>query len=90
MFDHLQACPHCPHYITDQDRCHIYNDTSWINRRGGCPTFPFREVPKQRGEYVNGKIVSGTQRPGQQKQRKPDRKYENRKSKAKYGSRSVA
>jgi hypothetical protein len=37
--------------------------------------FPYREIPRSRGEYVNGVIVSGKNRPGQQKQKKDDRKY---------------
>jgi len=75
--DHLQACPHCPNFATFGIAigCSIYKNTSWINRRGGCPAFPFRDIPRSRGEYVDGKIVSGNRRPGQQKQKTDDRKY---------------
>jgi hypothetical protein len=80
--NHLMACTHCPKY---SEGCTIYNDTSWVNRIGGCPSFPFREIPRVAGEYVDGKIVSGNMRPGQQKQKKADRSYDNKKSKRKYG-----
>jgi hypothetical protein len=82
--DHLRACPHCPKY-KDPGGCHIYGDITWVNRRGGCPGFPYREIPRSRGEYVNGEIVSGSQRPGQQKQKVNDKTYNNAKSKRKYG-----
>ena len=97
--NHTQACPYCDKFKVERQRrtqddghyyyinktygCTIYEDTSWINRRGGCPMFPYRAVPKSRGEYVDGVIISG-KRVGQQHQKRHDRKYENRKSKRKY------
>jgi hypothetical protein len=51
----------------------------------GCPVFPYRDLPKQGNmEYVDGKIVAGVHRPGQQKQKRDDRKYENRKVRRKF------
>jgi hypothetical protein len=38
-------------------------------------------------EYLEGEIVTGKHRPGQQKQKKADRKYENRRARRKYGRR---
>jgi hypothetical protein len=89
--DHLQACPHCPHFVQFgiSIGCSKYKDTSWVNRRGGCPGFPYREIPRNRGEYVDGQIVAGKQRPGQQKQKVADRKYDNRKANRKYGSKNI-
>ncbi|MHA2068769.1 MAG: hypothetical protein ACXABY_30765, partial [Candidatus Thorarchaeota archaeon] len=60
----------------DRMGCGIYGggDLSWINRRGGCPHFPYRQIPRSRGEYLDGEIVSGG-RVGQQKQSVNDRKY---------------
>lgn len=87
--NHLQACGHCPKYdhgdgtTKTHTGCSIYADVTWVNRIGGCPVFPYRAVPKSRGEYVDGVIISG-KRVGQQHQKRLDRKYENRKSKRKY------
>jgi hypothetical protein len=61
--DHLQACGHCP----DHDPlggCNKYLNTSWINRRGGCPAFPLRDLPEAMIKRV-----------GQQKQKHSDRAY---------------
>jgi hypothetical protein len=86
--DHLQACGHCPKYGNIEEMscdgvvyiipgCTIYNNATldWVNRRGGCPGFPYRDIPRSRGEYLDGRIVAGNHRPGQQKQKKDDRKY---------------
>ena len=73
MNKHLQACPYCDKHI--DGGCTIFTDVSWVERLGGCPAFPYREVPRSRGEYMDGKIISGNQRPGQQKQKHDDRKY---------------
>jgi hypothetical protein len=77
--DHLQACPHCPNFevLTQKGmtfyECRIYADTSWVNRIGGCPAFPYRELPTYLS-YVDGRII-GRGRIGQQKQKHNDRKY---------------
>jgi len=68
MLDHLQACGYCPHIIPDfkesvNTACTKYTDLSWVNRRGGCPMFPERELPVGRG------------RVGQQKQKHQDKSY---------------
>jgi hypothetical protein len=85
--DHLQACSHCDKYgiieevacdgeVHDVPGCTIYSNATldWVNRRGGCPHFPYRQIPRSRGEYLDGEIVSGG-RVGQQKQSVNDRKY---------------
>lgn len=84
--DHLQACPHCPKFIQFgiSVGCSMYKDVSWVNRRGGCPGYPFRSVPKLRGEYVDG-VIMKTGRVGQQHQKRHDRKYDNRKVSRKFG-----
>lgn len=64
--DHTQACPYCPKYIKEADNCKMYPyefEVSWINRRGGCPYFPERDMPAWKG------------RVGQQKQKHNDRTY---------------
>lgn len=81
--NHLLACGHCPKY---DNGCTIYRDISWVNRRGGCPSYPYRDLFRGM-EYLDGAIVTGKARPGQQKQKKNDRKYENKKSSRKYGYR---
>jgi hypothetical protein len=80
--DHLEACGYCPK--DSEAGCGIYPDTSWVNRRGGCPHFSYRQIPRSRGEYLDGKIVSGG-RVGQQKQSVNDRSYNNSKSRRKFG-----
>lgn len=70
--DHLQACQVCKFFNEDWT-CSVYRDTDWVNRRGGCPMLSYREVPRAYGVYVDGVIVKGNQRPGQQKQKKADR-----------------
>jgi hypothetical protein len=96
--DHTQACPYCPKmvrlrdpqgYQLDRYVCSVYIDErSWINRRGGCPQFPLRTLPPGL-EYVDGEIMTTKQRKGQQKQKRVDRKYDNAKSKRKFGQRSI-
>ncbi len=81
--NHEMACPYCPKY---DGGCTIYRDISWVNRRGGCPSFPFRELTRLM-EYVDGEIVTGKNRPGQQKQKKADRKYDSTRARRKYGRR---
>ena len=60
--NHLQACPHCKDF--SDTGCTVYPDTSWVNRRGGCPNFPLRDLPETMKKRV-----------GQQKQKFEDRKY---------------
>ncbi len=71
--DHLEACGHCPKYgdivvrvfvDTVHKGCTAYTDTSWVNRRGGCPMFPLRDIPETMKKRV-----------GQQKQKHQDRSY---------------
>jgi hypothetical protein len=71
--NHLQACGYCDKYV--DGGCSVFTEVDWVDRRGGCGMFPYREIPRSRGEYVSGRIVSGKNRPGQQKQKKDDRKY---------------
>lgn len=95
--NHLQACEYCPNYgVIDEVECDgevyktygctIYSNAilEWVNRRGGCPSFPFRDLPRHM-EYLDGNIVTGNKRPGQQKQVKSDRKYDNNKVKRRHG-----
>jgi hypothetical protein len=82
MNDHLQACPHCDKFVQHGIAvgCSAYRDTSWVNRRGGCPHFPYRELPARSGlSYIDGKIV-GRGRVGQQKQAHQDRSYSGKNS----------
>jgi hypothetical protein len=44
--------------------CRIHVDTSWVNRRGGCGSFPERDLPETFKKRV-----------GQQKQKHSDRSY---------------
>jgi hypothetical protein len=70
MLDHLIACTHCPKYLDYGAGiwdCSVYTDLSWVNRRGGCPMFPERDMT---GSPSLRKI-----RAGQQKQKHEDRKY---------------
>lgn len=68
--NHLEACPYCPKF---SGRCTIYEDTSWVNRRGGCSMLPERDMPQSYG------------RVGQQKQKHQDRSYTSKnEGKAKY------
>ena len=83
MLDHLRACPHCPKYGGSYGECTAYQNLRMASLYG-CPLFPYREIPRLRGEYLDGKIVSGVHRPGQQKQKKADRTYNNAKSKRKF------
>jgi hypothetical protein len=67
--DHLQACGHCPYIIPDfvesvNTACTVYTDLSWVNRRGGCPMFPERDLPEAMKKRV-----------GQQKQKHNDKSY---------------
>ena len=73
--NHLQACPECPKYSEDflAGGCTIYDDVSWVNRRGGCGMFPSRELLPGMS-YLDGKITRKG-RSGQQKQKHEDRKY---------------
>ena len=101
--NHLRACEYCPRYGEIEEvacdgevykipGCTIYSNATldWVNRIGGCPMFPLRDLPPHYGmEYLDGKIVRGSHRPGQQKQKKADRKYENRRSRSKYGGRTI-
>ncbi len=67
LMDHLQACGHCSKYLTYkvmEGVCSTYMDTSWVNRRGGCPMFPLRDLP----EAIKKRV-------GQQKQKHQDRAY---------------
>ena len=68
--DHLQACPYCPRYGEEIHGCMIYSNENldWVNRRGGCPGFPFRDLP-QGMTYADGKIMARG-RVGQQKQKR--------------------
>lgn len=85
--DHTQACPHCPKYDEyAESGCSVYQNMRLV-KAIGCPMFPFRPLPKSRGEYVDGEIARSG-RVGQQHQKKTDRKYDNRKVKRKYGIRS--
>jgi len=70
--NHLEACGHCPKE-TWYGTCVLFFDRSWVNRRGGCGMFPYRELP-QGMSYIDGKIA-GRGRIGQQKQAHSDRKY---------------
>lgn len=81
--DHLQACPYCPKYIAYHHLgvCSVYADTSWVNRRGGCPLFPQRDM--------TGSNLQAKKRVGQQKQKFSDRSYNNSKSRRKYGVRTI-
>lgn len=84
MCDHTQACPYCPKYDEHAESgCSVYQSMRLV-KAVGCPLFPFREIPRLRGEYVDSKIVAGSSRPGQQKQKKVDRTYNNARSKRKY------
>ena len=86
--DHRQACPYCDKYNGAlRPPCSIYNDISWMQHTG-CPHFPYRTLTKGR-EYMDGDIVTGKARQGQQKQKKQDRPYSNAKSKRKFGYRSI-
>jgi hypothetical protein len=67
MNNHLQACPYCPKYRVGRDGCTVYADTSWVNRRGGCPEYPGRDLTGLHGLH---KV-----RAGQQKQKHEDKKY---------------
>jgi hypothetical protein len=69
--DHQQACPYCDKYVAGG--CTIYPFTEWINARGGCPHFPYRELPIGL-TYVDG-VIHGKGRVGQQKQKHQDRAY---------------
>ena len=60
--DHLRACEYCPR-SDFKGNCLIYTQTKHINRRGGCPYFPERDMPPSYG------------RVGQQKHKHDDRKY---------------
>jgi len=62
VIDHLQACGHCPKY--DGEKCLVYYRLDWVNRRGGCPMFPHRDLPEGRRKRM-----------GQQKQKHQDRAY---------------
>ncbi len=70
--NHIEACGHCSKE-TWYGTCVLYFDRSWVNRRGGCGMFPYRELPTSMS-YVDGKIV-GRGRQGQQKQAHKDRDY---------------
>jgi hypothetical protein len=63
--NHLEACGHCPKYSEAllAGGCTAYDDTSWVNRRGGCGSFPERDLPESH------------KRVGQQKQKHSDRSY---------------
>jgi hypothetical protein len=69
--DHLEACGHCPKYLERVDdgtfKCTVYDDTEWVNRLGGCPSFPLRDLPETLGGMQR--------RVGQQKQKHSDRSY---------------
>lgn len=73
--NHLQACVYCPKWT--KEGCTVYPERYLFDRvqLHGCPVYPYRDIPRSRGEYVDGVIVSGSQRPGQQKQKNQDRKY---------------
>ncbi len=78
--DHLQACPHCPYndptlavWETNYSGCTIYDNISWVNRIGGCPSFPYRDLPYGY-QYYDG-VIYGPGRVGQQKQAHNDRSY---------------
>jgi hypothetical protein len=66
--NHLQACGHCPKYLRfpayGEPGCSAYADTTFVNRLGGCPLFPERDLPE-----------AMIKRAGQQKQRHSDRNY---------------
>ena len=83
MYDHTQACPYCDKFKVERQRrtqddghyyyinktygCTIYEDTSWVNRMGGCPFFPMRDM--------TGAPSLRKERAGQQKQKHQDRTY---------------
>lgn len=69
MNDHIQACEYCPKYNQETGECPVYSDLSWINRRGGCPMYPYRKLPTGMSYNHKGEIV-GVGRIGQQKQKK--------------------
>lgn len=65
MLNHLQACEHCDRH--EDSGCTVYTDTSWVNRQGGCPMFPSRELPKG-WSYQGNKVISPeNKRVGQQR-----------------------
>jgi hypothetical protein len=81
MLDHLQACSYCPksNPETRESRaveCTVYEVTTWVNRRGGCPMFPYRDLPPSL-TYIDG-VIHGRGRVGQQKQKHEDRKYKSK------------
>jgi hypothetical protein len=65
--NHLQACGHCLKFNERYQRCGVYVDLSWVNRRGGCPSFPLRDLPENYKAHIR--------RVGQQKQKHSDRSY---------------
>ena len=73
--DHMQACKYCAHHNEEPFKlwCSIYTDVSWVNRRGGCPSFPYRDLPTSLS-YMDGKIVP-IKKVGQQKQVHKDKTY---------------
>jgi hypothetical protein len=89
MYDHLQACGHCPHHNDSflEVWCTKFSNLSWVNRIGGCGMFPYRDLPAQSGlSYLDGKIL-GRGRIGQQKQKHNDKSYHSKNnSKSKYRS----
>jgi hypothetical protein len=81
MLDHLMACTHCPKFsqFGIAIGCMVYKDVSWVNRRGGCPMFPERDM--------TGSPSLRKQRAGQQKQKHQDRTYKSKwERKGKYRS----
>ena len=71
--DHTEACEYCDKW--NGAHCRVYMNMRLI-RKYGCGHFPYRSLGKHGArEYVDGEIVSGKNRPGQQKQIKDDRKY---------------
>lgn len=75
--NHLEACGYCPHYehgdgtAKTHTGCRLYADITWVNRIGGCGSFPFRELPPGYVYDHKGNVIPpGTKRAGQQKQMK--------------------
>jgi hypothetical protein len=66
--NHKAACSYCHKFarndIDGEIGCTIYDDTTWVNRRGGCPNFPLRDLPEAMKKRV-----------GQQKQKHSDPSY---------------
>lgn len=67
--NHTQVCPYCDKYAHNwlAPGCSIYKDTSWVDRRGGCPYFPHRDTPHKKTKqpkYSDRKYDSKNDRKG--------------------------